>query len=91
MELRLGTGGADRPAGGTRAVLVARRPAWRPLVGPLGARVKKVVALHIDRRPTDADEVVVFQDEDAFRLPLRYRGHRLFSYPPRSMTWTPTR
>lgn len=80
-ELRLGTG----------AVLTARRvvlapgpwladPAWRPLVDPLGARPKKVVALHVDRRPGQADEAVVFQDEDAFLLPLPYRGHWLFSY-----------
>src|SRR5205823_2373440 len=47
---------------------------------PLGARVKKVVALHIDRQPAIADRVVVFQDEDAFLLPLRDRGHWLFSH-----------
>lgn len=55
-------------------------PAWRDLVAPLGARVKKVVALHIDRQPAIADRVVVFQDEDAFLLPLRDRGHWLFSH-----------
>ncbi|MFE3738521.1 NAD(P)/FAD-dependent oxidoreductase [Streptomyces sp. NPDC059134] len=54
--------------------------AWRDLVAPLGARVKKIIALHIDRLPTAADRAVVFQDEDAFLLPLRDRGHWLFSY-----------
>jgi D-arginine dehydrogenase len=80
-ELRLGTGAALT----ARRVVLAPGPwladsAWRSLVEPLGARVKKVVALHIDRSPTDANDVVVFHDEDAFLLPLRYRGHWLFSY-----------
>jgi glycine/D-amino acid oxidase-like deaminating enzyme len=55
-------------------------PAWRDRVAPLGLRVKKVVALHIEQRPDAADEVVVFDDDDAFLLPLRHRGHWLFSY-----------
>jgi D-arginine dehydrogenase len=55
-------------------------PAWRELVAPLGLRVKKVVALHIEQRPSPADEVVVFDDEDAFLLPVASRGHWLFSY-----------
>ncbi|MEV6593962.1 NAD(P)/FAD-dependent oxidoreductase [Streptomyces acidicola] len=55
-------------------------PAWRKLVAPLGARVKKIIALHIDRPPGDGDRAVVFQDEDSFLLPLRDRGHWLFSY-----------
>ena len=55
-------------------------PAWRDLVAPLGARVKKVVALHIERAPGPGDRVVVFQDEDAFLLPLGDRGHWLYSY-----------
>ncbi|MFI9806637.1 FAD-dependent oxidoreductase [Streptomyces sp. NPDC052301] len=55
-------------------------PAWRTLVAPLGARVKKIVALHIDRRPAEHDGAVVLEDEDAFLLPLRHRGHWLFSY-----------
>ncbi|WP_018685201.1 NAD(P)/FAD-dependent oxidoreductase [Actinokineospora enzanensis] len=53
-------------------------PAWRDLLAPVGARVKKVVALHVDE-PVPADAgVVVFQDEDAFLMPLA--GHWLFSY-----------
>ncbi|MDT5043238.1 MAG: hypothetical protein QOE51_4223 [Actinoplanes sp.] len=55
-------------------------PAWRDLVAPLGARVKRVVALHIERPPTADDPVVVFDDEDAFLLPLADRGHWLYSY-----------
>ncbi|WP_018680930.1 NAD(P)/FAD-dependent oxidoreductase [Actinokineospora enzanensis] len=54
--------------------------AWRDLVAPLGARVKKVVALHVDGPvPPDAG-VVVYEDVDAFLLPLRNAGHWLFSY-----------
>ncbi len=55
-------------------------PAWKSLLAPLGIRVKKIVALHVDRRPSPADHVVVFPDEDAFLLPVRHRGHWLFSY-----------
>lgn len=55
-------------------------PAWHELLAPLGARVKKVVALHIDRRPAPGDHAIVLQDEDAFLLPLHDRGHWLFSY-----------
>ncbi|MFF7651034.1 NAD(P)/FAD-dependent oxidoreductase [Streptomyces sp. NPDC007983] len=55
-------------------------PAWADLVAPLGARVKKIVALHIDQHVDESDRAVVFHDEDAFLLPLAYRGHWLFSY-----------
>jgi glycine/D-amino acid oxidase-like deaminating enzyme len=55
-------------------------PAWRDLVAPLGIRVKRIVALHIARRPTPADEVILFDSDDAFLLPLAHRGHWLFSY-----------
>ncbi|WNZ14503.1 FAD-dependent oxidoreductase [Streptomyces sp. 11x1] len=55
-------------------------PAWKELVAPLGARVKKVVALHIEIPPTADDEAIVFEDEDAFLLPYHERGHWLFSY-----------
>jgi glycine/D-amino acid oxidase-like deaminating enzyme len=55
-------------------------PAWKELVAPLGARVKKVVALHIEQAiPTDG-RVVFFQDEDAFLLPLSNQGYWLYSY-----------
>ncbi|WP_018586461.1 NAD(P)/FAD-dependent oxidoreductase [Salinispora arenicola] len=54
--------------------------AWRDLVAPLGARVKKIVALHIEQAPTEQDGAIVFQEEDAFLLPYRRRGHWLFSY-----------
>ncbi|MER6328301.1 FAD-dependent oxidoreductase [Streptomyces sp. NPDC001034] len=55
-------------------------PAWRRWTAPLGLRVKKVVALHVEQRPRPADGVIVFEDEDAFLLPLHHRGHWLFSY-----------
>ncbi|WP_405775365.1 NAD(P)/FAD-dependent oxidoreductase [Streptomyces sp. NBC_00859] len=81
VELSLGTGGTLRAG----QVIVApgpwlAAPAWRDLVAPLGARVKKVVALHIEIPPTADDGAVVFQDEDAFLLPYHERGHWLFSY-----------
>jgi glycine/D-amino acid oxidase-like deaminating enzyme len=85
--------GADgvRLALGTGDTLSARRvvlapgpwlaaPAWADLVRPLGARVKRIVALHVERTPAPDDRVVVFHDEDAFLLPLHHRGHWLFSY-----------
>jgi glycine/D-amino acid oxidase-like deaminating enzyme len=43
-------------------------------------RVKKVVALHVERTPAPGDGVVVFQDEDAFLLPLHEQGYWLYSY-----------
>lgn len=55
-------------------------PAWRELVAPVRARVKKVVAMHLDLEVSAADRVIIFDDEDAFLLPLRDRGHWLFSY-----------
>lgn len=81
VELRLSTGETLT----ARQVVLApgpwlAEPAWRDLVAPLGARVKKIVALHIDRPPAADDRAVVFQHEDAFLLPLHDRGHWLFSY-----------
>ncbi|MFI6252324.1 NAD(P)/FAD-dependent oxidoreductase [Streptomyces sp. NPDC051016] len=55
-------------------------PAWRELVAPLGARVKRIVALHLDVAPAPDDRATVFHDEDAFLLPFSHRGHWLFSY-----------
>jgi D-arginine dehydrogenase len=79
--LRLGTG-EELTAG--QVVLApgpwCADPAWRDLVAPLGVRIKKVVALHIGVPPTERDGVVVFDDEDAFLLPLPHRGQWLFSY-----------
>lgn len=81
VRLTLGTGDTLRA---DRAVLAPgpwlAAPAWRDLVAPLGARVKKIVALHIERPVSVPDRAVVFHDEDAFLLPYRCRGHWLFSY-----------
>jgi glycine/D-amino acid oxidase-like deaminating enzyme len=81
VRLALGTGAfldADR-------VVLAPGPwladqAWRDQVAPAGARVKKVVAMHIARRPEPDDQVIVFHDVDAFLLPVVRRGYWLFSY-----------
>ena len=81
VVLRLGTG-ETLTAG---RVVLAPGPwlagkAWHHLVAPLGVRVKKVVALHVERPAAAGDRVVVFHDEDAFLLPLPERGHWLYSY-----------
>jgi glycine/D-amino acid oxidase-like deaminating enzyme len=55
-------------------------PAWRDLVTPLGLRVKRVVALHIEQQPGPGDDAILFDSDDAFLLPLAHRGHWLFSY-----------
>lgn len=55
-------------------------PAWADLVAPLGLRVKKVVAMHLESSPAPGDPLTIFHDEDAFLLPLHERGHFLFSY-----------
>jgi D-arginine dehydrogenase len=55
-------------------------PAWRDLIAPLRLRVKRIAALHIALPPSPGDEAVVFESDDAFLLPLGYRGHWLFSY-----------
>ena len=81
VRLSLGTGAvlaADRAVLAPGPWLAA--PAWRHLVAPLGARVKKIVALHVEEQPTHTDGAIVFQSEDAFLLPYRHRGHWLFSY-----------
>lgn len=55
-------------------------PAWRDLIAPLRLRVKRIAALHISLPAGPDDEVVMFDSDDAFLLPLAYRGHWLFSY-----------
>lgn len=55
-------------------------PAWAELVGPVGMRVKRIVALHIDKPAGPGDPCVILHDEDAFLLPLAHRDHWLFSY-----------
>ncbi len=55
-------------------------PVWADLLEPLKLRVKKIVAMHIERPPHPDDELMIFEAEDAFLLPLRHRGHWLLSY-----------
>jgi glycine/D-amino acid oxidase-like deaminating enzyme len=79
--LRLGTGDAltvDQIAIAPGPWIAAN--AWGSLVAPIKARVKKVVALHIDRVALATDRAIIFHEEDAFLLPLVNRGHWLFSY-----------
>ncbi|WP_329201225.1 MULTISPECIES: FAD-dependent oxidoreductase [unclassified Streptomyces] len=64
-------------------------PAWAKALAPLGLRVKKIVALHVDIPTSTGDGAVVFHDEDAFLLPLHERGHWLFSYTCREWDVTP--
>jgi glycine/D-amino acid oxidase-like deaminating enzyme len=87
VALALGTG-ARLTAG---QVVLAPGPwlAWPELLDPLGVRVKKVVALHVERPATPADRALVFQEEDAFLLPLVHRGHWLFSYTSPDWDVTP--
>ncbi|MFJ5264893.1 NAD(P)/FAD-dependent oxidoreductase [Streptomyces sp. NPDC088387] len=81
VRLSLGTGDtltAERVVLAPGPWLAAK--AWAHLVEPLGARVKKIVALHIEEAPGKDDGAIVLQEEDAFLLPYRHRGHWLFSY-----------
>lgn len=55
-------------------------PAWAELVAPLGLRVKKVVAAHVESTPKPDDPLTIFDDDDAFLLPLPERGYFLLSY-----------
>ena len=52
----------------------------RSLAAQLGVRVKKVVALHVDRLPRPDEPAIFFHDADAFLLPVIERGHWLFSF-----------
>ncbi len=90
VELELSSGGTLRAG----KVLLSpgpwlADPAWAPWLEPLGLRVKKVVALHVERRPLPGDGVVVFEDADAFLLPMHHRGHWLFSYTCRQWDVSP--
>lgn len=79
--LHLGTGDTLRVG---RVVLAPgpwlADPAWNDLLAPEGIRVKRVVALHLERSVEAADHAIVLEHEDAFLLPMRHRNHWLFSY-----------
>jgi glycine/D-amino acid oxidase-like deaminating enzyme len=53
---------------------------WRELTEPLGVRVKKVVAFHLDEPITPNAPGMIFPEEDAFIVPMRDQGHWLYSY-----------
>lgn len=53
---------------------------WHRYTAGLGIRIKKIVALHVEAPIKDDDVGVFFPVEDAFLVPLRHRGHWLFSY-----------
>lgn len=55
-------------------------PAWADLLRPLSLRVKKIVAMHLELPPGPEDELLIFEEQDAFLLPVIHRGHWLFSY-----------
>lgn len=88
--LRLST--ADGREIAARRVVLATGP-WA-LRGPgadlareAGVRIKKVVALHLDRCPEPGDPILFFFDEDAFLLPVPERREWLFSFTCR--VWDP--
>jgi glycine/D-amino acid oxidase-like deaminating enzyme len=53
---------------------------WRNYTASLDVRVKKIVALHINRPVPDDAVALLFPEEDAFIVPLLHRGHWLFSF-----------
>jgi glycine/D-amino acid oxidase-like deaminating enzyme len=81
VQLRLSTG-TELRAG---QVVIAPgpwigEPAWRDLLTPEELRVKRIVALHIEKPATPQDPAIMLDQEDAFLLPMAHRGHWLFSY-----------
>ncbi|HEX2270171.1 MAG TPA: FAD-binding oxidoreductase [Pyrinomonadaceae bacterium] len=52
----------------------------RAYAAEAGVRIKKVAALHVDRRPSPRDPVLMFFDQDAFLLPVVQRKQWLFSF-----------
>ena len=54
-----------------------------------GVRIKKVAALHVDRRPSSRDPVLLFFDEDAFLLPVVQRRQWIFSFTSREWDCAP--
>lgn len=73
-----------------RRAIVAAGPRLNdgPLAGAArtrGLRVKKIVALHLDRCPQPSDPVVFYPEDDAFLLPRPDRREWLLSYT--SQVW----
>lgn len=53
---------------------------WHNLTRPLGVRIKKIVAMHFDHPMEELNAAILYPEVDAFIVPLRNRGHWLFSY-----------
>jgi glycine/D-amino acid oxidase-like deaminating enzyme len=75
----------DGRAIAARRVLAAPGP-WlldgptRDFAAQAGVRIKKVAALHVERRPSLGDPVLMLFDEDAFLLPVVQRRQWVFSF-----------
>jgi glycine/D-amino acid oxidase-like deaminating enzyme len=73
-----------------RGVILATGP-WaltgpgKELVRSAGIRIKKVVALHVERCPTPQDPVLFFLDEDAYLMPVV--EHRQWWFSITCMVW----
>jgi glycine/D-amino acid oxidase-like deaminating enzyme len=81
VDLRLTTG--DKLS--AEKLIIAPGPwvnarGWRELTRPLGVRVKKIVAMHFDYPMEELNAAILFPEVDAFIVPLRNRGHWLYSY-----------
>ncbi|HEY0365241.1 MAG TPA: FAD-binding oxidoreductase [Pyrinomonadaceae bacterium] len=76
---------ADGRVFSARRVIAATGP-WllaeptRTCAAQSGVRIKKVAALHVDRRPSARDPLLMFFDEDAFLLPIAQRRQWIFSF-----------
>ncbi|MFC3979194.1 NAD(P)/FAD-dependent oxidoreductase [Streptosporangium jomthongense] len=77
---------------GRVAVATGARAPWGPfgdVARARGLRVKKVAALHLGVRPPDDAPVLVFDDHDAFLLPVHEEGYWLLSFTSRHWDLSP--
>jgi len=80
-ELRLADGRAFHAKRSVIAIgpWIAEQP-FEPFANAHGVRIKKVVALHIDRPPQPDAVAVFFPKDDAYLMPLPARNQWLFSF-----------
>jgi glycine/D-amino acid oxidase-like deaminating enzyme len=69
----------------------AREDIWAPSLLGAETRIKKVVALHIERTPEPAVPALYFFDDEAFLLPKTREGRSLLSITSRSWDREPAR